>query len=87
MFRNATSFNQSLGNWDISHVFSMKNMLKGVILSSDNYDDILKKWSKLPLRKNVEFHAGKSKYSPSEKIDRDRLINKFLWTIHDGGEV
>jgi len=87
MFRNATSFNQSLGDWDVSNVFSMKNMFKGVILSSENYNDILKKWSKLILRKNVKFHAGKSKYSPSVQTDRNRLINKFLWTIHDGGEV
>jgi hypothetical protein len=87
MFEDANSFNQSVGDWNISNVRSMKNMFKGVTLSSDNYDDILIKWNNLSLRKNINFHAGESRYSQDGKEARESIINKFLWTITDGGEI
>jgi len=65
----------------------MDNMFEGVTLSTAHYDDMLNKWSSLSLTEGVNFHGGGSQYSPVGKDARDKLINLFLWSVDDGGEV
>jgi hypothetical protein len=60
-------------------------MFSGVTLSTNIYDNILIKWSKLSLQKNVEFHGGNSKYSSNAESARESIINSYNWTITDGG--
>ena len=63
----------------------MDEMLNRAILSTENYDSLLNRWSSLPLKNNVTFSAGNSKYSAAASDARVELINNFNWTIVDGG--
>jgi len=85
MFLNASRFEQNIGNWDVANVTNMDAMFKGVTLSTNNYDALLKGWSSLPLQDGINFSAGNSKYSISVQGYRDILTNNFDWTIIDGG--
>ena len=84
MFRNTTVFDQNLGGWNVSNVVNMRNMFKGITLSTTNYDALLNGWNSLPLKYNVMFSAGKSKYCNGETA-RQNMISSFNWMITDGG--
>ena len=84
MFRNTTMFDQNLGSWNVSNVVNMSNMFKGITLSTTNYDALLNGWNSLPLKHNVKFSGGKSRYCNGE-IARQNMIVSFNWIITDGG--
>ena len=84
MFANS-SFNQNISSWDVSNVIGMNDMFQGVTLSTEKYDALLMSWSNLSLQNNVDFDAGKSKYSNAALSARDILTNYFQWTINDAG--
>ncbi|AUP80266.1 BspA family leucine-rich repeat surface protein [Flavivirga eckloniae] len=85
MFNGAISFNQNIGGWDVSKVENMTNMFAGVKLSTENYDALLKGWSRRLIKSNVTFHGGDSMYCNGED-ERDRLETNFSWVITDGGK-
>jgi len=85
MFDNATSFNQDLSSWNVSNVTHMYGMFSGITLSTNNYDALLISWSSLALQNDVDFNAGKSKYSASSQGYRDVLTHSFGWKVADGG--
>ncbi|MCL6296759.1 BspA family leucine-rich repeat surface protein, partial [Jejuia spongiicola] len=72
MFEGATTFNQNLGDWDISTVSNMTDMFNGVTLSTTNYDATLIGWytdssggandgiDDVPY--NITFHGGNSTF-------------------------
>lgn len=84
MFFHSGDFDQDLGAWNVSNVTNMTNMFKGATLSTTNYDALLSGWNSLPLKSNVKFHGGNSKYC-SAVADRQNMISSFNWTITDGG--
>ena len=87
MFRNATAFDQDLGDWDVRNVINMKFMFKDIALSTANYDELLIGWSGLiGLKPNVRFDGGNSTYCDGAAA-RDILTdpNGSNWTITDGG--
>jgi len=84
MFDSAESFKQTVSPWDVSMVKEMKSMFDGVTLSTEIYDAVLQDWSKLPLKRDVEFIAGESKYCNSVEARQD-IIDKYDWIIEDGG--
>lgn len=49
MFRNATSFKQDIGNWNVSNLRNANVMFDGVTLSTANYDAFLIGWNSRPL--------------------------------------
>lgn len=85
MFNGALCFNQNIGKWDVSNVTNMEAMFYDAQLSTANYDSLLSGWSSLQLRKDINFHAGKSTYCKSE-AERDKLIYDLSWQIIDGGK-
>jgi trimeric autotransporter adhesin len=87
MFEKAESFNQNIGNWNVKLVKDMRSMfVDASSFSSANYDSLLIGWSKLDRQQNVSFSAGTTKYSQGHPASsRDSIINKFNWTITDGG--
>ncbi len=100
MFAGATSFNQSLGEWDVSGLNSSggaaemfnkeaANWPGGLSiapagLSRLNYDATLAGWSRQNLQSGIVFGAGTSTYCNSE-VQRTSIINNFNWVINDNG--
>ena len=85
MLDGAISFDQDLGGFDVTSLLSAKEMLKGVTLSTANYDALLAGWATQTVQQNVVFDGGNSQYSSTGETNRDILINTYNWTITDGG--
>jgi len=93
MFYSATSFNQNIGNWNISSVTDgsyngLREMFDGVTLSTANYDSLLIGWaSQSPNLNTLNFSGGNSKYTSAALSARNTtLIGTHSWTITDGGK-
>ena len=89
MFYNAIVFNQDISSWDVSNVKSMVHMFGTSsatrrMLSTINYDKLLKSWSKLSLQKSVQFDI-RTNYSRSLEESRAFIISTFGWMIDDDG--
>ena len=95
MFDGATSFDQNLANWNIVNVEVFDNFMSGVTLSTANYDALLIGWnatlqsaypfSTIGYPTNISFSGGDSQYTSAATSARNNLINRFSWTITDGG--
>jgi surface protein len=81
----SSQFNGNISSWDVSNVIHMTNMFYDMTLSTDYYDEMLIKWSKLSLKHGVVFGAGNLKYSAEAIEARTKIITEFNWTIFDGG--
>lgn len=88
MFKDCTTLDVSLANWNVSTITDMSGMLEGAKLSTANYDATLNNWVTQNLRSNVTFDAGYSTYC-SSFLSRRFITDptEFNWTITDGGEV
>ncbi len=58
MFRNATSFNQDLSNWNITLVTDLTNFAIYTSLSIRNTSNILKSWANQTVNSNLTFDIG-----------------------------
>ena len=84
MFSSAYLFDQNLGSWNITSIFSMVNMLSQSGMSSDNYDATLIGWSSQTLQEEVNLGAEEVYYCNAE-AERQSIIDNFGWTITDNG--
>ncbi len=89
LFLNAAKFDQNISKWDITSATRLDNgnfgFLQGAGLSTQNYDLLLNKWSKLEnLPNGLTLKAGTIKYGAGERY-RLNLINLHKWQITDGG--
>ena len=97
MFENASAFNQNIEDWDIAEVTNFTNFLTDSTLSIANYDALLIGWnatlqsaypfSTIGYPTNISFSGGDSQYTGggAAASARANLINRFSWTITDGG--
>ncbi|MEP2279936.1 BspA family leucine-rich repeat surface protein [Maribacter sp.] len=86
IFSFAVAFEQDISNWNISNIDSMREIFKGISLSTENYDKILIGWSNLPsLPSGILFNGGKSQYCLST-LQRQKLIDDNNWSFIDGNE-
>lgn len=89
MFDGASSFDQDLTGWDITGLTtagSLQHFMRGVTLSTNNYDNLLNYWNtnKLNYRNNLVVNFGLSQYTSSASSARSDLIS-YGWAITDGG--
>lgn len=90
MFAGNKAFNQDISSWDVSNVKNLQLFDKDendLSFSTQNYDKLLLAWSQLNLQHNVTLSVGKVKYTQAAASARQKLIDDFGWTIHDGGQL
>ena len=84
MFFNAPSFDQNLGNWNVTNLTDAIRMFFGASLSITNYDSLLLGWSVQTLKSGVPFDAGASRYCAGASA-RATMIANNGWIITDKG--
>ncbi|HUH74863.1 MAG TPA: T9SS type A sorting domain-containing protein [Chitinophagales bacterium] len=85
MFSNATSFNQSLGNWNLKEEVELDNMLSNSGLDCQNYNRTLIGWAHNALTPdNLNLEAQEIKYGAEGAEARNQLLSRG-WTITDDG--
>ena len=98
MFQNAFAFDSNLSGWNIINVTNFSNFLKGVTLSTSNYEAILVGWEStlqntypngIGYTATININFGGSQYTSGSAADtaKTSLINNFGWTISDGGAI
>ena len=87
MFSGASSFDQSLGAWDISMVGDMEYMLDNSALSVDNYDATLNGWADIEQvkQRNVTLGAAGLYFSIVGQSAHSDLQCGSGWQIIDAG--
>ncbi|MFI1770126.1 BspA family leucine-rich repeat surface protein, partial [Thalassobellus citreus] len=80
MFMDAVSFDQDLGNWNVSSLNTANSMFTRVTLSTPNYDNLLIGWNAQNLNASVGFDGGLSKYCAGEAA-RANMIASDNWNI------
>jgi len=89
MFNSATAFNQNIGDWDISNVTSMVNMLTECGMSTSTYKNVLSGWGNRAITTGVQYgvtlDAVPLKYYPEGGSWKYILTTFYGWHITDGG--
>ena len=83
LFRNQTTFNDDISNWNVSNVTDMREMFQDSGISTDNYDNILIGWSQQTLQPQVQFGAGNIAYCNGADA-RQSILETYGWTITEG---
>jgi len=79
MFRNASNFDADLGDWDVSTITDMSNMLDNTRMSYFNYDQTINSWAANPsLQNNVTLGAAGVPYCEAA---RATLISSKNWNF------
>lgn len=79
-------WNHPVGDLDITNLTSANQFINTGAFSTENYDDLLVKWSAKPKKNNVTLGVS-AKYSPAAASARATLVNTFGWTIIDNGPL
>ena len=81
IFKEADTFNQNLGDWDISNTTDVTDMFADTSMSTTNYDEILLGWSQLTSLPIDQIFSINSTYSIAAEDARQTIIDNFNWTI------
>jgi surface protein len=85
MFRNASSFNQPLGNWNVVSCSSMTGMLDNCGMNINNYSNTLIGWASQPaalIPRNITLGATGRQYNTPGSASRAILTSSpYNWTI------
>jgi surface protein len=87
-FRNATLFNQDIGDINISNVTNFTNFMLGKTFSdfsTTNYDALLIGWASGPVQPGININFGTIKRTVASLIAYATLTVVNGWTITDGG--
>ena len=89
MFYNST-FNQDIGNWNVSGVTNFTDFMLGktpLTFSTTNLDSIYNGWSNKTPYSGLNISFGSSNYTTSGQEGRYVLTSIYGWTIVDGGLI
>ena len=86
MFAGATAFDQDISTWDIRRVLDMDDILEDSNFSQVHYNQLLCKWSRLPVQNEVYFGVGSDLNcsGTAAAAARKDLIQNRKWHITDG---
>ena len=88
MFCYAYAFKRDISRWNVSEVKSFGQFALDIWFPTDAYNQLLIRWSRLPLQLHLTFDGGKSKYDDGLPAEcRERLETNFNWTITDGNST
>ncbi|WP_299800567.1 BspA family leucine-rich repeat surface protein [uncultured Maribacter sp.] len=79
-FYNATVLDQYLGDWDISGVSDMRDILDNTALIRENYDNTLIAWSEQTLTSGLTLGAEGLPYCDAQE-ERQSMIDTYGWTF------
>ena len=79
-FFNAIALNQDLGDWDISGVSDMRDMLDNTALTRENYDNTIIAWSEQTPMSGITLGAEDLPYCDAQE-ERQSMIDNFGWTF------
>jgi hypothetical protein len=89
MFQSAFSFNQPIGDWNVSNVTNFTNFMlnkTNANYSTTNLNAIYNGWSTRPVTPNLSIDFGTIKYTAAGQAGRNILTGApNNWTITDGG--
>lgn len=81
MFNHATGFDQDISNWHFPNVHNMNSFLHGASgYSTQNYDQLLIKWSTTNTRIGMNFGAPPTQFCDGQDA-RYVLTNSYYWNI------
>jgi hypothetical protein len=86
MFRGATSFNQNLGQWNLSNVVLLGGFFDNSGMDCANYSETIFGWANNPTIPSSRLLGAEGcRFSADVQAARDFLVNSKNWTILDAG--
>lgn len=90
-FAGTSLLDVDLSSWNFALIGSRKNISTSFdipgAMSNQHYSSLLEALNKQAVGKDIRLNASLQKYEPSAAPARESLIQKFNWTIVDGGSL
>ena len=90
MFNGADAFDQNIGTWNVENVTTFNDFMTGktpATFSTTNLNAIYNGWSTQAVQPVLDISFGSAKYTLAGAEGKAILVDTYLWSITDGGEI